>query len=98
MELSDGQTDSYLARPFKEKSECLNFLEDLLPSCSQVESSVPLVTTVNCLVELFCSGGSYQMLKRLWGFFRAALGPENPLHSLQWSRSETLVSVFLPEG
>ena len=97
MELSESQTQEYLARPFKEKPEGFSFPEDLLPSCTRVDSSVPL-TMVNCLIELLRSGGDYLLLRKLCGHFRATLASENPLYNLTWNRGESLVrfsSYFL---
>ena len=103
LELSESQRSDFLSRPFKDKSEGYNFPEDLLPSCTRVDSVVPLLTMVNCLVELLRAGGTYVFLRRLWGCFRATLGPDNPLYSLNWSKSESLVRDFflflwLPEN
>ena len=50
---------------------------------------------MNCLLELLRSGGSNTLLRKLWGCFRATLGPENPLCSLKWSHEESLVSIVL---
>ena len=94
MELSESQTQEYLSRPFKEKPESFSFPEDLLPSCTRVESSVPMMTMVNCLIEMLRSGGDYLFLRKLWGHFRATLASENPLYSLTWSRGESLVRHF----
>ena len=82
MDLSGTQIDEYM-NP-----------EDLLPACTQVDSSIPLMTLINCLLELLRSRGSYTLLRKLWGCFRATLGPEDPLFNLNWSRPENLVSVF----
>ena len=93
MELSESQTQEYLARPFQEKPEGFSFPEDLLPSCTRVDSSVPLLTMVNCLIELLRSGGDYLLLRKLWGHFRATLASENPLFNLAWNRGESLVRL-----
>ena len=93
MELSESQTQEYLARPFKEKPEGFSFPEDLLPSCTRVDSSVPLLTMVNCLIELLRIGGDYLLLRKLWGHFRATLASENPLYNLTWNRGESLVRL-----
>ena len=45
--LSDAQLDDYRNRPCNGKAEDFSFPEDLLPACTQVESSVPLLTMVN---------------------------------------------------
>ena len=95
MELSEFQVEIYMRRPSKGKSEGFSFLEELLPACTRVDSSVPLMTMVNCLIELCRCGGSYTLLRRLWGCFRATLGQENPLYKLNWSRPESLVSCLL---
>ena len=92
MILSETQLAEYRDRPSKGKSEGFSFPEDLLPACTQVNSSVPLMTMFNCLVELLRSGGSYTLLRRLLESFRALLGRDNPLNSLNSSRSEAVVS------
>ena len=92
MVLSDAQLEEYRNRPNKGKNEGFSFPEDLLPACVQANSSVPLMSMVNCLIELLRFGGSYLLLRKLWGCFRATLGPENPLYNVHWSRPESLVS------
>ena len=92
MELSPAQENEYLARPSREKSEGFSFPEDLIPRCSREDSSVPLMTMVSCLVELLRCGGSYLLLRKLWGYFRATLCSGNPLYNLAWSRQEPLVN------
>ena len=96
MVLTEAQLSEYRDRPRKGKSEGFSFPEDLLPACTQANSSVPLMTMINCLVELLRSSGSYTLLWRLWGSFRATLGRENPLYSLNWSLAESLVSLNFP--
>ena len=95
MEVSDVQTRDYLARPFKEKSDGFSFLEDLLPACTRIDSSVPLITMINCLVELLRTGGDYLQLRKLWRHFRATLGSDSPLYRLTWSRGESLMSFII---
>ena len=82
MELSESQVEMYMRRPSKGKSKGFSFPEDLLPACTRVDSSVALMTMVNCLIELCRFGDSYTLLSRLWGCFRATLGQENPLYKL----------------
>ena len=41
LELSESQRSNFLSRPFKDKSEGYSFPEDLLPSCTRVDSVVP---------------------------------------------------------
>ena len=94
MELSEAQVEDYMNRSCKGKAKGFNFPEDLLPACTLVDSSVQLMTMINCLLALFRSGGSYTLLRKLLESFRAALGPEDPLFSLKWSRAEILVSYF----
>ena len=94
MKLTAAQREEYLARPCNEKPEGFNFPVDLLPSCTRVYFSVPLMTLVTCLLELLRAGGSSVLLRRLWGCFRATLGPDNPLYKLNWSRAESLVSCL----
>ena len=49
---------------------------------------------VNRLVELLRAGGTYILLHRLWDSFQATLGPDNQLYALNWSKDESLVTVF----
>ena len=90
--LTPQKRDGYLNQARVDKDDGFSFPEDLLPSCTRVESTVPLLTMVNCIAELYRCGGNYTLLRKLWGNFRATLGRENPLYILQWNRSETLVS------
>ena len=95
MESSEAQAQVYLSRPFRERPQGSSFAEDLLTSCTRMDSGVPLMTMVKCLVELLRSGGNYILLRKSWGHFRGPLGSENPLYNLTWSRGETLVRLFL---
>ena len=65
IELSETQKADFLSRPFKDKLEGHTFPEDLLPSCTRVDSTIPLLTMVNCLTELLRAGGSYIFLRKL---------------------------------
>ena len=94
MELSETQVADFVGRPSKGLAEGFSFPEDL-PACTRVDSSVPLMTMINSVLELFRCGGSYTLLRKLWGSFRATLGPEEPLFSLKWDRAETLVRCFM---
>ena len=89
MELSAEQISDFRSRPCKGLSEGFSFPEDLLPACTRVHSTIPLLTMVICLLELLRCGGSYLLLCKLWGCFRVTLGPEYPLFSLNWSRAES---------
>ena len=90
--LTDGQLADYRSRPFKEKAAGYLFPEEKLPKHSQVTSKVPLLTMVSCLTEVLRGLGSYTMLRRLWGFFRASLSESDPVYHIVWSKPETLVS------
>ena len=92
--LTSEQRSKYLSCEQVNKDEGFSFPEDLLPSFTRVESTVPLLTMVNCIAELCRCGGSYVLLRKLWGNFRATLGRKDPLYTSQWNRSETLVGVF----
>ena len=52
----------YLSRPRIENDEGFNFPEDMLPSCTRTDSSVPLMTMVIFVAELCRCGGSYTLL------------------------------------
>ena len=94
VDLSTGQRDEYMNREKYAKDEGFSFPEDLLPSCTRVGSTVPLLTMVNCISDLCRCGGSYVLLQKLWGNFRATLGREDPLYNFHWNCSETLFSIF----
>ena len=94
LELSAEQITYYLSRPCRGLAKDFSFPEDLLPACTRAGSTIPLLTLVNCVLELLRCGGISTLLRKVWGCFRATLGPENPLYNLNWSRSESLVSFF----
>ena len=94
LELTSEQRAEYLSQDAIEKDEGFSFPKDLLAACTRVDSTIPLLTMVNSVAELCRWGGSYVLLRKLWGNFRATLGPDNPLYSLHWNRPETLVSRF----
>ena len=98
LELTSEQSAEYLGQDAVEKDEGFSFPEDLLPACTRVDSTIPLLTMVNCVAELCRWGGSYVLLRKLWGNFRATLGLDNPLYSLRWILPETLVSKFYSDG
>ena len=52
------------------------------------------MTLVSCFCDLLRSGGDLTLLRRMWGHFCASLGDRKPEYSMQWSRSETVVSVI----
>ena len=92
LELTSEERAAYLEQDVVDKDEGFSFPEDLLPACTRVDSTIPLLTMVNCVAELCRWGGSYTLLRKLWGIFRATLGRDNPLCSLRWNCPETLVS------
>ena len=51
MELSEAQVSDYMSRPSKGLAEGFSFPEDLLPSCTRVNSSVPLMTMINSVLN-----------------------------------------------
>ena len=66
LELSAEQVSSFLSRPSKGLADGFSFPEDLLPTCTRVDPTIPLLTMVMCLLELFRSGGSYFLFRKLW--------------------------------
>ena len=90
--LTAEEREGYLSQLRIEKDDGFNFLEDLLPPCTRADSSVPLVTMVNCVAELCRCRVHYTLVRKLWGCFRATLCPKNPLNNPHWDRWETLVS------
>ena len=83
MILSAEQEADFLSRACRGRAECFSFPEDL--QCNREDSSVLLLTMVKSLMELLRCGGSYLLLRKLWGYFRATLGREDPLYLLTWS-------------
>ena len=53
------------------------------------------MTLVSSLSDVLRSGGDFTLVRRLWGYFLASLGGRDPEFTLQWSRSETVVSTFV---
>ena len=93
LELTSEQRAAYLSQDAVDiKDEGFSFPEDLLPACTRVDSTIPLLTMVNCVAELCRWGGCYILMRKLWGNFRATLGRDNPLHNLRWNCPETVVS------
>ena len=90
--LTDEELSQYRSRPFKEKAVGYLFPEDRRPKHSEIRSRVPFLTMVSCLTEVWRGGGSYTMLRRLWGFFCASLAETDPLYRVTWNKPETLVS------
>ena len=88
-----GPVMECFSRPRENKPEGFSFPEELLPACTQMDSSVTLMTLVNFLSELLHAGGSSLLIRKMWGCFRATLGLANPLYNLNWSRAETSGSL-----
>ena len=93
MSLSEEQMAEFRNRPFVDMAEGYPFPEDLLPKHSKPESKVPFMTMISCLCELLRGGGDFSTLRRLWGLFRVTLPETAPQYHVNWSRSETLVSI-----
>ena len=95
MELSARQRDDFLSRPFVDLGGEFPFPEDMFPKHSKASSKVPLMTLVSSLSDVLRSGGDFTLVRRLRGYFLASLGGRDPEFTLQWSRSETVVSTFV---
>ena len=91
--LSADRREHYLSLPFVPLNCEYPFPEDALPKHSRPDSKVPLMTMISSLMELLQSGGSYTLLRRLWGHFRATLSEQDPVYEILWDNAETLVSV-----
>ena len=63
-------------------------------TCSQADSKVPLMTLVSSLNDVLRSSGGFTLVRRLWGYFLVSLGGRDLEITLQWSRTETVVSDF----
>ena len=55
--VTSEQRTKYMNSERLNKDEGLSFSEDLLPSCTRVEFTVPLLTMVTCIAELCRCGG-----------------------------------------
>ena len=64
LRLTPSRHADYLARPWKEKPEEFSFPEDLQPSCTEVDSSIPLMTLVNRVLELLQVAVMYFFVSR----------------------------------
>ena len=78
MELSEAQVADFMNRPSKGLAEGFSFPEDLLPACTRVDSSVPLMTMISSVLELFRCGGSYTLLRNCGGAFGLLWALKNP--------------------
>ena len=58
LELTSKERAAYLSQDVVDKDEGFSFPEDLLPACTRVDSTIPLLTMVNCVAELCRWGGS----------------------------------------
>ena len=94
MELSATQEAEYRARPFVDLGPEFPFAEDLLPKPARADSKVPFMTFVSGFCDFLHSDGDFSLMRRLWGYFLASLGKQEPLFTLGWSRSETVVSLL----
>ena len=54
-----------------------------------------MMTLVSSLNDVLRSGGDFKLVRRLWGYVLASLGGREPEFTLQWSRTETVVSDSL---
>ena len=94
MELSAIQEAEYRARSFVDLGPEFPFPEDLLPKHARADSKVLFMTFVSGFCDLLRSGGDFSLQRRLWGYLLASLGKQEPLFTLGWSRSETIVSLL----
>ena len=68
LELTSEHRAEYLSQDAIEKDEGFSFPKDLLPACTRVDSTIPLLTMVNCVAELCWWGGSCGATSvPLWG-------------------------------
>ena len=95
MTLSETQLAEYRARPFEDLGGEFPYPEDLVAKHAQPSSTVPLMTLVSCVCELLRKGGDFFLLRHLWGRFTDSLGTREPQFTVSWSRSETVVSIFV---
>ena len=66
------------------------FAEDLITNeTGVVDSQLPVLAKVSCLVDALKMGGSYGLVKKLWVQFVLTVGPVNT--EVAWTRDEVLV-------
>ena len=94
MELAKSHMAEYRARLFVDLAEGYPFPEEVIPKYCKVKSRVPFMTLVSCFCDLLRSGGDLTLLRRMWGHFCASLDDRKPEYSMQWNRSETVVSII----
>ena len=93
MTLSETQLAECRACPFEDLGGEFPLPEYLLAKHSHPSSKVPLVTLVSSVCDLIGRGGDYFLLRHLWGDFTSSLGTREPQFTMNWSRSETVVSM-----
>ena len=91
--LTETQLAENRARPFEDLGGEFPYPEDLVAKHAHPGSKVPLMTLVSCVCELLRRGGDFFLLRHLWGHFTASLGSREPQFTVNWSRSETVVSM-----
>ena len=92
MILTENHIAGYREGPVDDLDKGFPFPEELLPKHSQVKYKVPFMTLVSCLCELLRSGLDLTLVRRLWGHFCSSLAEREPEYTVNWSRSETVVS------
>ena len=71
------------------------FREDLIPDASgNVDPQLPMLAKVSCLVDALQLGGSYELVKKLWGWCMLTASRINV--TIAFPRDEVLLSSVLP--
>ena len=88
------QRERFLKGPQVVRDREYPFAEDLIvDSSGTIDASLPVLAKVSSLVEVFCLGGRYELVRQLWSQFTLVAGQVNV--DVTWSRDEVLVSGFL---
>ena len=69
------------------------FAEDLITDeAGVIDTQLPVLAKVSCLMDAIKMRGSYGLVEKLWGQFVLTAGPVNP--EVAWTRDEVLVGFL----
>ena len=86
----ERQRESILKGPLVVRDQEYPFAEELISDeAGVIDSQLPVLTKVSCLVDGLKMGGSYGLIERLWAQFVLTAGPVK--REVAWTRDEVLL-------
>ena len=86
--------EKIMLAPFVVRDREYPFREDLIPDASgNLDSQLPMLVKVSCLIDALQLGGSYELVEKLWERFVLTASRINV--TVAWSSDEILVSSAL---